>query len=93
MQRSHAARGRFAVFLGLTRDEHLLFNLCSQACLPRHLRNVVPYLVMSPRVQALVAESCVAPEIIEDGIAGLSPLGGAAAFLSRPCGGETQAVL
>ena len=67
VKRSYAARGRFAVFLGLTRDEHLLFYLGCKACLPGHLRDVVPHGIVSASVQSLVAQAGVSSKLVENG--------------------------
>ena len=81
---SYAARGRFAIFLGLTRDEHFSFDLGRQSRLAGHLGDVIAHQIVSSCVEAFVAKSCVSSKVVEYGVAGFAPLGGAPAFESSP---------
>ena len=50
VKRPHTARGRFAIFLGLTWDEHFLFDLRRQARLAGHFGDMVSHKVVSSGV-------------------------------------------
>ena len=93
VKRSYAARGRFAIFLGLTRDEHFLFDLGRQSRLASHFGDVIAHQIVPSCIKTFVAESCVSSKVVENGIAGFAPLGGAPAFETSPWGREAHAML
>ena len=61
MKWSDAARGRFAIFLGLTWDERFLLDLCRESRLAGDFGDVVPYQIMTFGVEAFVAEASIHP--------------------------------
>ena len=65
------------IILGLTQNDHVLFNLSSESRLAGHLGDMVSDVVVSSGVEAFVAKPGVSAKGIKQGAAALVPLGSA----------------